>query len=304
MSVNKCSWNKVKVYGCMMVPILWFIIFGIYPSLTTVVYSFTDLSPTGTTFNWVGWENYDRNIFRQNARDFWAAIRRTIQYALIVCCIQNVVALLLALLLNTKMLKSRAFVRGLVFFPYVLGTVVCCYTWVMMMGFKGPVLELVQSLGLAKKGLLNNPTWAFPSVMFIAIWMGCGYNMILDIAGLQGIPQELQEAASIDGAGVFARFFKITFPLLWGTLSINLLLAITGALGAVQVILYTTAGYHDTQTLGMRVYVSAFGLGMSGGGSGDNNLGISSSQSMVQFVITSFFALTTRWLTNKVDVTE
>lgn len=302
MRVNKCYWNKIKVYGCMMVPILWFLVLGIVPSLMTVVLSFTDMSATGTTFNWVGWHNYDVNIFRQNARDFWAAVRRTVQYAVIVCCVQNVAALLLALLLNSKLVKGRSLVRGLVFVPFVLGTIVCIYAWVMMMGYKGPVLELVQSLGLAKKGLLNNPTWAFPSLMFIAVWMGCGYNMVLDIAGLQGIPQELYEAASIDGAGVFARFFKITFPMLWGTLAINLLLAIVGAMGAVEIILYTTGGLHDTQTLGMRIYIALFGIGTND--ASDSNLGISSSQSMVQFVLTSIVALTTRWLTNKVDVME
>lgn len=303
VDVNKCWWNRPIVYTLAILPMAWSLIFGLIPSLATVFVSFTDMSPTGQTFNWVGWFNYDEFIFKQNTREFWAAVKNTIEFAFFSCLGQNVFAMLLALLLNNKALKPRNFVRALVYLPGILGIIVICYTWVMMMGYKGPVLELFQSIGLAKRGLLNNHTWAWPSIIFISIWSGLGGEMVLNLAGLQSIPNELYEAASIDGAGPAARFWKITLPLLWNVVSINLLMGITSALGVCSIILYTTSGYHDTQTLGFRIYQSAFGIGGSAGLDAQS-MGKGAAQSMVMFVLTTTFALGTRWLTDKLDVTK
>ena len=297
MKALKCSWNKKLVVLCMLPPIILYLWLSVIPSFMTFFYSFTDITRTSTSWEFIGLANYKKLLFQQNYRDLLPVIFRTLEFAVVVTVVQNVIALLMAVLLNSKLLKGRNVYRAVIFLPYVLGVTVCCYSWVLMMGMDGPIMLLLRGLGI-NSALLGSKQDAFTCVMFIQIWMNVGYSMVLDIAGLQAIPSEVYEAATVDGANGVARFFKITIPMLWGTLSINVLLSIVGSLGTVQTILLTTGGNHNTETLGMAIYRAAFGIG---GVASESSLtqGYAAAQSMVLFVITFIFAILTFVLMRK-----
>lgn len=298
MKTTKCCWNKWVVILCMAVPILVYFILSLLPSFMTFFYSFTDIRRTSREWSFVGLENYLDMFYYRNPRDTWAAVGRSLIFAFTVTGVQNIFALLLAVLFNSKLLRGRTLYRLLVFLPYVLGTTVSCYIWVLMMNLDGPVMTLLGNLGI-QSALLGSAKHAFICVMFIQIWMSTGYAMVLDLAGLQGIPTELYEAASIDGSGAVKSFFNITVPLLWPTLSINILLSIIGSLGSVQSILLTTGGDKRTETLAMRIYSTAFSIGSSSVSSENPTQGYAAAQSMVQFVIVLFFALITNFITKR-----
>ena len=300
MNQAKCSWNKKIVILCMMPPIILYLWLGVAPSVLTFFYSFTNITRTSSSWQFIGLENYQKMFFQQNYRDVTTVVLRTLKYAVVITIVQNIFALLLAVLFNSKLLKGRNFYRAVVFLPYVLGVTVCCYTWVLMMGMDGPVVTLLGKFGI-KSALLGSKRDAFTCVMFIQIWIGAGYSMVLDLAGLQGIPLELYESASIDGASGIAKFFRITIPLLWDTISINVLLSITGSLGAVQTILLTTGGAQNTETLGMRIYRMAFGVGLGDTTNFEPTQGYAAGQAMILFLITSFFALLTHYTTRRVE---
>lgn len=288
---NKCNWNKKVMICCMLPPVVLYLGLSVLPSLMTFLFSFTNITRLVPNWEFIGLENYRKLLFQQNYRDLLPIVFRTLKFAIIVTFVQNIIALLLAVLLNSKLLKGRNFYRAVVFLPYVLGVSVCCYSWVLMMGMDGPVMTLLNKIGI-ESALLGSKQDAFACVMFIQIWMNVGYSMVLDIAGLQAIPTELYEAATVDGANGLQRFFKVTIPLLWGTLSINVLLSIVGSLGTVQTILLTTGGNHNTETLGMAIYRAAFGVGGVVTGSAVTQ-GYAAAQSMVLFVITTIFAILT-----------
>ena len=295
--VRPC-WNKKLIILMTLPAILHYVVFGILPSSLTALFSLTDITRTGTEWNFIGLTNYRQLFALQNTRDTWAAIWRTIAFAVIVTVVKNVIALVLAVLFNSKTLHGRTFYRAMTFMPSILGVTVCCYAWVLMLGMDGPIYTLLNSLGISS-GLLGSKTAAFPIIIVIQIWMSIGYAMVIDIAGLQGIPAELYEAAAIDGASPLQQFFKITLPLLWSTLSVNILLTTIGSLSLVQPILLTTGGANNTETLAMRIYSSAFGVGKSDSVIANSTMGYASAQAMVLFAIVLVFALFVYFFTKK-----
>lgn len=287
---NKAQWNKKVIVAFMLPAIIFYVVMAIIPSGMTAVYSLTDITSTSRSVNFIGLKNYKQLFMLQNPRDTWNAIYRTIVFAVVCTVVKNVFALLFALLFNSKVLHGRSFCRAITFMPTILGATVCCYAWVLLLGMDGPVYTLLNALGI-HSGLLGSKTDAFPLVILIQIWMSVGYAMVIDIAGLQGIPNELYEAAAIDGASPWKQFFSVTLPQLWPTLSVNILLTTIGSLGSVQPILLTTGGSNNTETLAMRMYATAFGVGKTDTTIVNPTLGYASATAMVLFFITLLFAL-------------
>ncbi len=292
---HKAQWSKKVMFAFMLPAIIFYVVMALIPSCLTAFYSLTDITGTSRSWNFIGISNYKKLFVLANPRDTWNAIYRTIIFAVVCTVVKNVLALLIALLFNDKAVRGRSLYRAVTFMPTILGATVCCYAWVLLLSMDGPVYTLLNSLGI-KSGLLGSKTDAFPLVMIIQIWMSVGYAMVIDIAGLQGIPSELYEAAALDGAGSFRTFFSVTLPQLWPTLSVNVLLTIVGSLGSVQPILLTTGGANNTETLAMRMYAAAFGVGKSDATIVDSSLGYASATAIVLFAITLVFALGTNFL--------
>ena len=269
MQAVKTSFKKSSlVLG--IIPAIFFQLFmGVGPSLATFILSFTDITGVkGVPWKWVGLANYRELFFQQNHRDLIQVLKNTVTFCVAVTVIQNFIALFIALALNSKMIKGRSFYRAVVFMPSVLGVLVTSLVWLCVLNpLDGPVAKFIGLFGL-KSGFFTSANTALACCIFTQIWMAMGHSMVINLAGLQSIPNELYEAGAIDGASGSQNFRYITLPLLWPTLNVNIMLAIIGSLQSFQVILLTTGGRNmATQTLAARVMFFAFNIN-SGSGAG------------------------------------
>ncbi len=195
-------------------------IFFFLPVAAAMLLSLTDFdlygiaSPLNTRF--VGFQNYSRLL---RTPDFWLALRNTFYFAFVGGPLTISVSLAAALLLSSKLVRFKSVFRTIYFTPFVTTLVAVAIVWRYLYhtryGFFNYALSFV---GIDPIDWLGDPAWAMPAIILMAVWKSFGYNMLIFIAGLQAIPEELYDAASIDGAGPFRRFFNITLPMLSPTL--------------------------------------------------------------------------------------
>lgn len=281
-------WNKKIVFAGMIPAILIYLVLAVIPSLTTVILSFTDITGIpGISWHFIGLDNYKEFFFLKNSRDTIEVLGRTGIFAISVTLIQNSLAILVAVLLNSKLIKYRNLARAVVFLPTILGVTIVCFAWSFFFTLDGPADMIYKLLGIKSSGFLGSSSQAFIIVIFVQIWQSLGYAMIIYIAGLQGIPTELYEAAAIDGANGRRAFFKITIPLIWPTITVNVLLSMIGSLGVVQTILLLTGGDNNTSTLAMLIFSEAFGIGKAAGTIKGMTMrqGYAASQAMILFLM-------------------
>ena len=283
--VNHTPWKKWIIIGGMLPALIFYLVLGVTPSIVTVFLSFTNVTGVkDVPWQFIGLKNYFEFFGVRNSRDTVDIMLRTVIFALAVTVIQNILALLAAVLLNSKKLIGRNFVRAIAFLPTILGVTVTAYTWTLFFDLDGPAsafLKIFHTQSLFFGGIKT----AFPLVIFVQIWFSLGYAMVIDLAGLQSISQELYEAADIDGADSTRRLRYITVPLMWQTLSVNILLSVIGSLSVVQTILLTTGGAHDSSTLALSVFANGFSFQIPGGSPAAMRQGYAAAQSMILFLL-------------------
>ena len=205
--------------GAFLFPgVLLLLVFLIIPFVMSFVLSFTDQRLGGAlTPSFIGLRNYVRLL---EDADFWQALRNTLVFAAVVVPLQSGLALFLATLINKRIPAVNVF-RGIYFVPVVIPMVVVCVVWFFLLGYpEGLLNALVQAVTLGGAGPFNwlrDPALALPTIMGISIWQGVGFQMVIYLAGLQGIPAELYEAARTDGANPWQQFWHITMPGLRNT---------------------------------------------------------------------------------------
>jgi raffinose/stachyose/melibiose transport system permease protein len=241
------------------VPALVFYGFAVVvPTIRGAVLAFTNWDGLSQTYDFVGIDNFVRIFTTSSSLE---ALKMTLVFALAITILQNGIGLLLALGVNTG-LKSRNFLRVLLFAPVVITPVVVAYLWKFLLTPEGAVNSLLEGLGLGalSQSWLGDPFWAAVSIVMMVVWQHAGYSMVIYIAGLQSVPQELLEAAAVDGAGPWRRFWSVTWPLLAPATTINVMLTIIGGLKMFTEVFVLTAGGPGgaTETLSTLLYKSAF----------------------------------------------
>jgi raffinose/stachyose/melibiose transport system permease protein len=221
-------------------------------------YAFTDWNGISASANWIGLDNF-REIFQNNtARN---ALVQTIELAAGYVVAVNVIGLVLALATN-RTVKSRNVLRVLIFAPFVLSQLATAYIWRFIFDFNGPFNGLLGALGLDswKHTWLGDPRWALWSVLAVMVWQGSGLAMSFYLAGLQGVPEELDEAAAVDGASLWLRLRSITLPMLAPAMTVSITLATIQGLRAFDVVMaLTNGGPGDaTETLSTQLYKAGF----------------------------------------------
>jgi raffinose/stachyose/melibiose transport system permease protein len=300
MHSTNTTFKKWAIYCGVLPGILLYLIMGVGPSLASFVFSFTDMSGlVGAPWKFVGLDNYKEYFFIQNYRDYIDVIRRTLVYAGVTTILQNVIALFVAIILNSKFIKGRSLFRAIIFMPVVLGVMVTSLSWTLVFNTDGPASKFLALLGTSSN-FFGDRVAAFPLVIFCQIWMFMGWSMVIFLAGLQSIPADLYEAGEIDGTTSWQAFKSITLPLLWPSVTVNVLMSIIGALASFQIILLTTGGNNDTSTLAMNVYANAFGIGKQG--IAGLRQGYASAMSMILFAIILVFVLIFQYLLKKKEV--
>jgi multiple sugar transport system permease protein len=194
-------------------------VFYIIPVLAGFVLSLTDFDiySLGSAANTriVGAENYS-GLLRNPV--FWQAMKNTMYFSLIGGPLTIIVALAIALLLNAKAARFKPIFRTIYFAPVVTTIVAVAIVWRYMYHPRvGLLNRFLAMFGVAPIDWLGNPHWAMPAVILLAIWKSFGYVTVIFIAGLQNAPEELYEAARIDGAGPIRQFWSVTLPVLGPT---------------------------------------------------------------------------------------
>ncbi len=230
-------------------------VFLILPILMGIRYSLTDWTGIGTEFNEVGLDNYVKVL--TNDRRFGQAMIFNFRYTIMLVAGIVVIGFILALLLNRE-LKGRGFFRTLYFLPAVLSMVTVGLVFKQVYFYVLPVIG--QSLGISAlaTNVISRKETAIYGIVFVNLWQGLAMPTLLFLAGLQTIPQELHEAAAIDGANAWQRFKAVTVPYMMPTLSVVLVLTVKGGLGVYDYINVMTGGSYNTTSIAYLIYQNAF----------------------------------------------
>jgi multiple sugar transport system permease protein len=242
----------------------------------------------GREADFVGLDNWIKAFTQDDL--FWPTIARTFVYTAVVVPLSVFGALLVAILLNQR-LRGTTFYRTVFFMPHLAPVVAAIYIWLWLLNPQyGLVNEIIFQIGyhltgtgFKGPGWFGDPTFAMPALMLVALWAAVGGNMmVIFLAGLQGIPQELYEAASIDGATAPARFRHVTVPMISPTLFFNSVLACIVAFQTFEVPFIGTRGgpAYATWLYGLHIYQTSFQF---------FDMGYGATLAWILFIVLSFF---------------
>jgi raffinose/stachyose/melibiose transport system permease protein len=264
--------------------ILVFLAFVIFPVGLAAYYGFYRWQGYGAPTDFVGLNNYFLIFTDPN---FQGVLFHNGVILVLSLVFQGPIAIIVALLLNQK-IRGRSIIRVLIFVPYVISEVIVGTGWSLMLQTNGAVNGLLQNIGLGqfKQDWLSDPNIAIWSLMFIISWKYIGFAVILFLAGLQSIPEELFEAASIDGASYWQIQRRITLPLLSPTIRIWAFLSIIGSLQLFDLV-YIIWGQYIASTAG----TSTMATYMVAQGRNSGNYGYGNAVAVVMFVISLAIAL-------------
>ena len=224
-------------------------VFIVIPVIAGFVISFTEWDMLSAP-EFIGFDNYVELL--TDDRFFWLTLKNTLVYSLFVIPGSIVISLLLALALNTH-IRGVGIYRTIYFLPFVSSTIAISLVWKWIMHPDFGILNGFLGLfGVPKLGWLQDRNMALFSVAIVAIWHSAGYNMTIFLAGLKGIPKTYYEAAEIDGATYWQRFWRITFPLLTPTLFFVLVISLIGSFQVFNLVYIMTDGGPGSST---QVYV-------------------------------------------------
>ena len=258
-----------------------YLVFSLYPLVSSSRLSLTDFREVGEA-RWVGLDNY-LTIFRDP--QYRQAVGVTLQYSLIVVLLQNGVGLALATLLQ-GLSAVRSALRVFLLIPSMFSPVIAGFIWVYLYNpLGGGLNELLRLLNLEswQQVWLGDPAVSIYAVTAVHVWMFSGYSAAIYLAGYLGIPAELRDAARLDGAGPWGRFWRLDLPLLAPALTISLTLSTIGTLRAFDLPFVMTSGGPDgaTTTLGVTIYQAMIT---------DYRYGLASAVSMVLLLLVLFVA--------------
>ena len=228
-----------------------FILFTFIPMIASLGLSFTDYDILGD-WKFIGLENFER-MFTQDRR-YWKAVEATVKYALISVPLRLIFALGVAMLLNTKR-RGVSFYRAIYYAPSIIGgSVAVAVMWRELFGNNGLLNFLLGSLGIPSVNWLGNPDTAIWTLILLAVWQ-FGSPMLIFLAGLKHIPEQLYESASIDGANGWQKFIRITLPMLTPIIFFNLVMQIISGFMVFTQAFIVTGGRPLDTTLFYALYV-------------------------------------------------
>jgi alpha-1,4-digalacturonate transport system permease protein len=266
--IQKIIGVKGMPYIFVLPNLLIFGIFILFPMLMNFAYAFSG----GSSFfpadrPWVGTANFERLLACDNylvpntcTEDlFWRAVSNTASYVIFQVGLMVLFSLITALILNRN-IKARGFFRSVFFYPVLLSPIVVSLIWKWILQENGLFNGILTNLGFDKVPFLVNAQWAQFWVVMISIWAFMGFYTLILLAGLQSIPADLYEAASIDGANPWQSFSKITMPLLAPVMVVVLVLSIIRAVQVFDIVFAFTGGGPGTATLYLVQYIYNYGF--------------------------------------------
>lgn len=267
--------------------LLMYCMFFIVPLLMGMKNSFTDWSGTSSDYNFIGIRNYIEIFGDERFRN---ALWFNFKYTFLLTAATMVISLILALILNQK-IKARGLFRSIYFLPAVLSLVTVGLIWNELFYRMIPAIGEATGWGLFQSSWLGSPKLAMYAILIVNLWQGCATPIVLLIAGLQSVPEDLYEAASIDGATAWDKFRSITIPYLIPVLNMVFVTCVKGGLTTFDYIKAMTDGgpMQSTESVGILIYNHAMQEG---------KFGYSVAESMILFVIIALVSVATMRMSN------
>lgn len=288
MKKLKSMTNRKKTYLIIVICVIaLFFTFNTLPMIKGMIYSFTNYKGYGS-FDWVGIRNYidlftDARVGKSYLFTFKYAIAGTI--------LVNVLSLIMALALNSR-IRFKSALRGIYFVPNILGGLVIGYIFSFIFTYIIPALGEVLQIGWLQNSILANEKFAWIGVLIVGVWQAVAMNTIIYISGLQTIPGDVYEAGMIDGACGWQKFWKLTFPLVLPFVTINLVLSTKNFLMVFDQIMSLTKGgpAMSTESISYLIYRN----GMDGG-----QFGFQSANAVIFFIVIVVISVAQMTITNK-----
>lgn len=263
----------------------------IVPFLYGIYLTFTKWDGISVSHPFVGFENY-AGVFKD--ADFWKSFGLTLYYVLFTVLLINAVAFLLALVL-TKNIKGQSLFRAGFFLPNLIGGIVLGFIWQFI--FNNVLVYLGQNAGIPflQVSWLSNPDKAFWALVIVTVWQYAGYMMVIYVSGLMGVPKDILEAASIDGATGFTRLRKVVFPLIVPSFIVCIFLSLQRGFMVYDLNLTLTNGnpFKSTVMASMHVYQKAFLT---------RDYGLGQAEAFVLFLLVAIVTLAQVYFSKKMEV--
>lgn len=263
--------------------ILLFVLFFIIPAAQSMWLSFTDSYGMKTTYHFVGLENYGEAF---TDKSFLRTIGATLKYAGIAVVAGNILSLILALVLDSK-IKRKATLRTFFFIPNIMSLLVVGYIWSFV--YQQVIPDVFQMLGMKGTAVLGNKDTVIQALAVVGIWNSAGYYMVIYIAALQSISEDLIEAARIDGANLWQVLRYVKLPLISPTVLTCLILSVAAHMKVFELPYTMTSGgpVGASSTMVYKIYMTAFNA---------NRNGYASAQSIVLFAIIGGISLALNYM--------
>ena len=285
--------DNLSIFLFLLPALVLFLLFVIYPIFQSVYYSLFDWKGFGPAEDFVGLDNF-KNILRDKV--FLIALRNAFLLMVFSLIIQLPLSLMLAVMVGRD-LPGRAFFRTIFFMPYVISEVITAIMWVFLYNpnpERGFINAVIVSLGAEALPWLGDTTLVLPALFMALTWKYFGFHMLLYMAGLQNIPQEIEEAGRIDGANSLQNFFYITLPLLGSTIRTSVYLSVLGSIQQFILVWIMSKGGPVNASETLATYMIRFGFVRF-------QLGYGSAVAIYMFLICVTFSLIYQRLTRRPD---
>ena len=252
-----------------------YILFKLYPAFSGILYSLTNWNGLKKSWDFVGLSNF---VELFSDKYFWDSMWFTFKYVIVMVLIANAVALLLAVAIESRR-KTKGLFRTIFYMPNMISMVIGGYMWMFI--FTKVLYYMADNWGFKflDHSWIGDPKYSFIAIIIVAAWGAVGYLMIIYMAALQGVPSNLKEAASIDGASAWQNFWKIVFPLISYAITICVFWTLNAGFQVFDVIYTLTGGGpgRATQSVAINIYEEAF--------RGNIRYGYATAKSTVLFII-------------------
>ena len=285
--------DNLTIFLFLLPGLVLFVVFVIYPIFQSVYYSMFNWKGFGPAVDFVGLDNF-KNILSD--RVFMIALRNALLLIVFSLLIQLPLSLMLAVMVGRD-LPGRVFFRTVFFMPYVISEVITAIMWLFLLNpnpNRGFVNAVIVALGGSAQPWLGDTTLVLPALFVAITWKFFGFHMLLYMAGLQNIPQEIEEAGRIDGASAIQNFFYITLPLLSSTIRTSVYLSVLGSIQTFVLVWIMTRGGPVNASEVLATYMIRFGFVRF-------QLGYGSAVAIYMFLICVTFSLIYQRLTRQPD---
>ena len=277
--MKKKTKQNISMLFFALPALIVYAVFKLFPAISGIYYSMTNWNGLNKGFDMVGLDNF-KEIFSD--KYYWQSILFTLKYVIVMIIAANLIALLLAVTIESRQ-RAKGLFRTIFFMPNMISMIIGGYMWMFI--FTKVLYYMADNWGMTffDKSWIGDPKYAFIAIIIVASWGSVGYLMIFYMAALQGVPMNLKEAASLDGANSWQTFLHVVLPLIQNGVTICVFWTLNAGFQVFDVVYALTGGGpgRATQTVAINIYEEAF--------RGNVRYGYATAKSTVLFVIVMLF---------------